>query len=61
MSNTLIFKAIVEVRAELQGLRDSGASKSIQLECFQRLITLYGALNAEHGTVDITTLRLKAA
>lgn len=43
--NTLIFKAIEEVKAELQGLKDTNAPRDVQLECFKRLVTLYGTLN----------------
>lgn len=42
----IILEAISEVKMELSILRERG-SKGEQIECFKRLITLYGALNID--------------
>lgn len=44
-NNKEIIQAIMDVKAELSMLRHNKATKSEQLECFNRLITLYAALN----------------
>ncbi len=50
--NMLILQSVAAVRLELQGLKNTRAPHADQLECFKRLITLYGTLNTNVGTFD---------
>ncbi len=42
-----ILESIKSVKLELNQLKDTKAPKAEQLECFKRLVTLYGLLNTQ--------------
>jgi hypothetical protein len=49
--NALILQSVALVRSELQGLKDANAPRDAQLECFKRLVTLYGTLNTNTALI----------